>query len=140
MPNVVQPQVDGPLKVEGEIEILAADGTLLRKAVQVWLCRCGKSANKPFCDSAHKAAGFRDLVAVSPEYQPKALDPGAPGTQLRITLKTNGPLRCFGEMQIADSKGAAAWIGGQASLCRCGGSKNKPFCDGTHRDIGFAAD
>ena len=140
MPNVVQPQVDGPLKVEGEIEILAADGTLLRKAVQVWLCRCGKSANKPFCDSAHKAACFRDPVAVSSEYQPKALDPGAPGTQLRITLKTNGPLRCFGEMQIADSKGAAAWIGGQASLCRCGGSKNKPFCDGTHRDIGFAAD
>ena len=140
MPNVVQPQIDGPLKVEGEIEILAADGTPLRKAVQVLLCRCGKSANKPFCDGSHKAAGFRDPVAVSPEYQPKALDPGAPGAQLRITLKPNGPLRCFGEMQLFDSKGAAAWIGGQASLCRCGSSKNKPFCDGTHRDIGFAAE
>jgi CDGSH-type Zn-finger protein len=140
MPNVVQPQIDGPLKVEGEIEILAADGSPLRKAVQVWLCRCGKSANKPFCDGSHKAAGFRDPAAVSPEYQPKALDPGAPGTQLRITLKTNGPLRCFGQMRIAGSKGAPAWIGAQASLCRCGGSKNKPFCDGTHRDIGFAAE
>ena len=114
--NVIQPQIDGPLKVSG------------------------RSANKPFCDSSHKAAGFRDPVAVSPEYQPKALDPGAPGAQLRITLRANGPLRCFGEMQLADSKGAAAWIGGQASLCRCGGSKNKPFCDGTHKDIGFAAE
>ena len=138
--NVIQPQINGPLKVSGDIEVVAADGKVLKRMTEAWLCRCGKSANKPFCDSSHKAAGFRDPVAVSPEYQPKALDPGAPGAQLRITLKPNGPLRCFGEMQIADSKGAAAWIGGQASLCRCGGSKNKPFCDGTHRDIGFAAE
>ena len=138
--NVIQPQINGPLKVSGDIEVVAADGKVLKRMTEAWLCRCGKSANKPFCDSAHKAAGFRDAVAVSPEYQPKALDPGAPGTQLRVTLKTNGPLRCFGEMQISDGKGAAAWIGGQASLCRCGGSKSKPFCDGTHRDIGFAAD
>ncbi len=138
--NVIQPQINGPLKVSGDIEIVAADGTVLKRMTEAWLCRCGQSASKPFCDSSHKAAGFRDPVAVSPEYQPKALDPGAPGAQLRITLKANGPLRCFGEMQLADSKGAAAWIGGQASLCRCGGSKNKPFCDGTHRDIGFAAE
>ncbi len=138
--NVIQPQINGPLKVSGDIEIVAADGRVLRRMTEVWLCRCGRSANKPFCDSSHKTAGFRDPVAVSPEYQPKALDPGAPGAQLRITLRPNGPLRCFGEMQLADSQGAAAWIGGQASLCRCGGSNNKPFCDGTHKDIGFAAE
>jgi CDGSH-type Zn-finger protein len=138
--NVIQPQTNGPLKVSGDIEIVAADGTLLKRVTEAWLCRCGKSANKPFCDSSHKATGFHDPAAVSPEYQPKALDPGTPGAVLRITRKANGPLRCFGEMQIADGKGAAAWTGGQASLCRCGGSKNKPFCDGTHRDIGFAAE
>jgi CDGSH-type Zn-finger protein len=138
--NVIQPQINGPLKVSGDIEIVSADGTVLKRVTEAWLCRCGRSANKPFCDSSHKAADFRDPVAVSPEYQPKALDPGAPGAQLRITLKPNGPLRCFGEMQLADRRGAAAWIGGQASLCRCGGSKNKPFCDGTHKDIGFAAE
>ena len=63
---------------------------------------CTARFTKPFCDSSHKTAGFRDPVAVSPEYQPKALDPGAPGAQLRITLRPNGPLRCFGEMQLAD--------------------------------------
>jgi CDGSH-type Zn-finger protein len=124
MLNVVQPQVDGPLKVEGEIEILAADGS---------------PANKPFCDGSHKAAVFRDPSAVSPEYQLKKLEPGMPGASLRITAKTNGPLGCFGEMQVRDASGKIAWAGGQAALCRCGGSKNKPFCDGTHREIRFVA-
>ena len=137
--NVIQPQINGPLKVSGDIEIVSADGTVLKRMTEAWLCRCGRSAAKPFCDGSHTKAGYRDEVCVG-AYQPKALDPGAPGARLRITLKPNGPLRCFGEMQLADSKGAAAWIGGQASLCRCGGSKNKPFCDGTHRNIGFAAE
>jgi len=136
--NVIQPQVNGPLKVTGDIEVVAADGTVLKRMTEAWLCRCGNSANKPFCDSSHKKAGFRDDVRVG-AYQPKVLDPGVPGTRLRITLRPNGPLRCFGEMQITDTSGSAAWIGAQASLCRCGGSKNKPFCDSTHKEIGFTA-
>ena len=137
--NVIQPQIDGPLKVTGDIEILSADGTALERMTEVTLCRCGRSAAKPFCDRSHIKAGFRDDACVG-TYQPRKLDPGVPGPRLRITPKPNGSLRCFGEMQICDSTGAAAWIGGQASLCRCGGSKNKPFCDGTHKDIGFAAE
>ncbi|MEX0958967.1 MAG: CDGSH iron-sulfur domain-containing protein [Burkholderiales bacterium] len=140
MPNVVQPQVDGPLKVEGEIEILAADGSLLKKAAQAWLCRCGRSSNKPFCDGSHKQAGFSDRGAVSPAYKPKALEPGEPGQTLRVTLKANGPLRCFGAMQVCDVAGDKAWSGTQAALCRCGHSGNKPFCDGSHKDSGFEAD
>jgi CDGSH-type Zn-finger protein len=139
MPNILQPQVDGPLKIDGEIEILAADGTLTRKTGQVWLCRCGQSKNKPFCDSSHKAAGFRDGATVAGTYQPKTLDPGTPGPSLRLTLKPNGPIRCFGEMEIQDGSGRRAWTGAQASLCRCGQSKNKPFCDGSHLKSGFEA-
>ncbi|MGH6628668.1 MAG: CDGSH iron-sulfur domain-containing protein [Burkholderiales bacterium] len=138
MPNVVQPQVDGPLKVEGEIWILAADGSLVEKMQQALLCRCGKSATKPFCDDSHGAAGFSDPAVVPTEYQPKALDPGTPGQQLRITLRSNGPLRCFGEFRVEGATGSV-WQGTQASLCRCGGSNNKPFCDGSHKEVGFEA-
>jgi CDGSH-type Zn-finger protein len=139
MPNVLEPQVDGPMKVEGEVEILAADGSLVRKTSQAWLCRCGKSASKPFCDGSHKKIGFRDGAQVSSSYQPKAIDPGTPGPILRLTLKPNGPIRCFGEVEIHNRSGQRAWVGIQASICRCGQSRNKPFCDGSHRDSGFEA-
>jgi CDGSH-type Zn-finger protein len=139
MPNVLQPQVNGPLKVEGEIEIFAADGALLRKGARFWLCRCGQSATKPFCDSAHKKNAFSDRAHVRADYAPKSLDPGTPGASLRMTVRAGGPIRCFGDMHIEDGAGKPAWSGTQASLCRCGGSKNKPFCDGSHREIGFEA-
>lgn len=49
---------NGPLEVSGEVEILAADGALVKQTGKCFLCRCGQSENKPFCDGAHKNAGF----------------------------------------------------------------------------------
>lgn len=49
---------DGPLEVSGEVEILAADGSMLKESAKSYLCRCGHSAKKPFCDGAHKKEGF----------------------------------------------------------------------------------
>lgn len=47
---------NGPNKAE-DITVLDADGNTLKQGT-VFLCRCGHSANKPFCDGAHTAAGF----------------------------------------------------------------------------------
>lgn len=49
---------DGPLEVTGEVEILASDGTVVKESTKSYLCRCGHSAKKPFCDGAHKREGF----------------------------------------------------------------------------------
>lgn len=49
---------DGPLEVAGEVEILAADGSLIKETSKSYLCRCGHSEKKPFCDGAHKREGF----------------------------------------------------------------------------------
>ncbi|HEV2064336.1 MAG TPA: CDGSH iron-sulfur domain-containing protein [Thermoanaerobaculia bacterium] len=61
-----------------------------------------------------------------------------------ITVKCtpNGPYRVNGPFQVADPKGNVVSIeeGRSVSLCRCGGSANKPYCDGTHGRIGFHAD
>lgn len=49
---------DGPLEVAGKVEILAADGTQVKETAKCYLCRCGHSENKPFCDGSHKREGF----------------------------------------------------------------------------------
>jgi len=52
--------VSGPIWVKGGIEIESSDGTKLEKRNRVTLCRCGRSENKPFCDTLHIAAKFSD--------------------------------------------------------------------------------
>ena len=57
----------------------------------------------------------------------------------KIIINPNGSMKVEGEFTIEDSTGAAFGLGGRAviGLCRCGASENKPFCDGSHRKIGF---
>ncbi|MES2678563.1 MAG: CDGSH iron-sulfur domain-containing protein [Bacteroidota bacterium] len=52
----------------------------------------------------------------------------------KITINNNGSLRLEGEFEIVDKSGKPYDLGGReiVSLCRCGLSKNKPFCDGSH--------
>jgi CDGSH-type Zn-finger protein len=54
----VTPLVDGPLEVSGGVSVCASDGTEIRNAETVYLCRCGASEKKPFCDGTHKKIGF----------------------------------------------------------------------------------
>jgi CDGSH-type Zn-finger protein len=58
----------------------------------------------------------------------------------KITVSNNGPLRIEGDFEIVDPAGQAFGLAGRTalSLCRCGHSSNKPFCDGAHRVAGFA--
>jgi len=71
----ITPRDNGPLRVEGDFEILDAQGKAfgLGGRTAVSLCRCGHSANKPFCDGSHKAAGFQSQVEARdlPPPQPK---------------------------------------------------------------------
>jgi CDGSH-type Zn-finger protein len=62
---------------------------------------------------------------------------------VKITVRNNGPLRVEGEgFEILDQSGKAFGLGGRpaVSLCRCGNSANKPFCDGTHNKVGFQSE
>ncbi|MBX2961236.1 MAG: CDGSH iron-sulfur domain-containing protein [Cyclobacteriaceae bacterium] len=57
-------------------------------------------------------------------------------TTTRITVNNNGSLRVEGDFEIVDMQGNAYGLQGRTlvSLCRCGRSNNKPFCDGSHKD------
>jgi CDGSH-type Zn-finger protein len=60
MTATITPYEDGPLIVRGDFEMLTPDGTPIEPGrATVALCRCGKSAIKPFCDGTHKAVKFR---------------------------------------------------------------------------------
>lgn len=64
--------------------------------------------------------------------------------QIKITVRKNGPYRVEapeGSIELVDADGNRFDLTGKPafSLCRCGASVNKPFCDGTHTQIGFQA-
>ncbi|MEK7263341.1 MAG: CDGSH iron-sulfur domain-containing protein [Bacteroidota bacterium] len=60
----------------------------------------------------------------------------------KIIIKSNGSIRVEGDFELFDDKGNAFDIAGRTaiSLCRCGFSNNKPFCDGSHKANPFVAD
>lgn len=57
-------------------------------------------------------------------------------SKVTITVRDNGSLRVEGDFDILDHEGKAFGLGGRTkiSLCRCGLSRNKPFCDSTHKN------
>ena len=59
-----------------------------------------------------------------------------------IQVRENGPYKVTGPVTIVDAEGREFLLpeGSAVALCRCGHSSNKPFCDATHRQVGFVAD
>jgi 3-phenylpropionate/trans-cinnamate dioxygenase ferredoxin subunit len=60
--------------------------------------------------------------------------------EVQITVRDNGPYLVRGPIELSDTAGNTVRVEREMiALCRCGGSANKPFCDGTHARNGFAA-
>ncbi|MFT5220273.1 MAG: CDGSH-type Zn-finger protein [Planctomycetota bacterium] len=196
---------DGPLAVNGLAKCSNRHGSVETKSKMV-LCRCGASANKPYCDGSHKQSGFSSakqedrgadqkqhyigsgitihdnrsicahagyctdqLAAVFRMKQEPWIDADAatvneivstikscPSGALSYSLQPevevvaetgaaihiaeNGPYVVSGEIDLVDIDWAEGASRKQFTLCRCGASKNKPFCDGSHWDSGFKDD
>jgi uncharacterized Fe-S cluster protein YjdI len=80
-------------------------------------------------------------VARCPSGALRARRVGVPARQREgapeIRASADGPLLLSGGVRVVDAGGNLLYEGERAALCRCGGSGNKPFCDGTHRTNGF---
>ena len=54
-----------------------------------------------------------------------------------VETMPNGPLMVYGNVSVKDSSGSITRKNNVTAFCRCGSSQNKPYCDGTHKKIGF---
>ena len=131
--NTVQVTYNGPLFVQGDLDIEGASDDMPGVRFRAALCRCGQSKIKPFCDNSHAGAGFSDYGAVGESGEPLQ----QVGGKLEVSAAKDGPLMLSGNLTIIAGSGRVAWQGTQAALCRCGASRNKPFCDGSHKAAGF---
>ena len=180
-------------------------GKVLSTAEQYALCRCGQSANKPFCDGTHADVNFdgaetadagpiadrevtyegtginiKDdrsicvhagfcgnritnvwkMIGQTGDTQVRAqvmamiercpsgalaytLEPDGeivePDLPKEIAIIPDGPLWISGGIPVERADGLTLETRNRVTLCRCGASKNKPLCDGTHKEIGFRA-
>jgi CDGSH-type Zn-finger protein/uncharacterized Fe-S cluster protein YjdI len=135
--NTILINENGPYYVRGNVRVLNGAGDEILADTRIALCRCGGSQNKPICDNSHKDAGF---TAPSGLTNPKVNDFFMDETGLIIQAAANGPLLLTGNFALLDSEGTSIFQGKKAALCRCGNSNNKPFCDGTHKKVGFTAE
>lgn len=130
--NALRVRENGPYAVHAQVEL--PDRSTIFRAT---LCRCGESANKPFCDNSHLRASF----AASGEPPTIESDPleCRDGSVNILPLK-DGPLHVMGNLEICSGSGRTVFRSANMRLCRCGGSAIKPLCDGSHGRIGFRAD
>jgi CDGSH-type Zn-finger protein len=223
-PQSVSVTEDGPYVISGGVplarQVIVMDkeknsigwqeGESLDAADEYELCRCGHSANKPYCDDSHHRVGFdgtetasrapylegageqdgpivtltdneqlcafarfcdvggqvwnlaqepnqqaadlavleaelcpsgrlvawnsRTRAAFEPELTPSIGLVEDPGEQV------SGPIWVRGGITVTAADGTAYEVRNRVTLCRCGASRNKPFCDGTHAAVGFRDD
>jgi CDGSH-type Zn-finger protein/uncharacterized Fe-S cluster protein YjdI len=130
--NVAHIRENGPIALHAELAL--EDRGLMFRAT---LCRCGASKNKPFCDGSHTSLPF--VASGEPPTQASEPLEHRDGV-LRVSPAKDGPLVVSGNLEICAGTGRAVKRVTSTRLCRCGGSSNKPFCDGTHARIGFRSE
>ena len=127
----------GEIVVEWEPRLCFHSGNCVRSLPRVF-----DESRRPWVEvDAATAEEVEDAVARCPSGALRSRRLGVRATELHEPLEVcaseNGPLLVSGGVRIVDADGKVLYEGDRAALCRCGGSGNKPFCDGTHRKNDF---
>lgn len=129
--NLLRIRENGPYAIHADV---ALDGEAGR--YRITLCRCGASRNKPYCDGNHTVANFTATGEPESRDTEQMQDRGG---SLKISPTENGPLEFAGPLEIVSGTGRTIDRRASGFLCRCGASKNKPYCDGSHVNSVFKA-
>jgi CDGSH-type Zn-finger protein/uncharacterized Fe-S cluster protein YjdI len=127
--NTVRLREHGPLAFHAPLSVAGTDA-----GYRATLCRCGASKRKPFCDGSHAAASFAasgEASVTQSQSLPRRDGP------LVVEPAPDGPLHVRGSLEVVTGTGKTINRTGECWLCRCGQSRNKPYCDGSHKAAGF---
>jgi CDGSH-type Zn-finger protein len=132
VPNEALVTNAGPLQLTGNITLVHEDGTV-QYSNHVTLCRCGASGTKPTCNGQHLEREFLNPGKIS-----EASEIAASQRPSKITLSCikDGPITFRGRLRLHNQFNQEC-VKMRGSLCRCGQSASKPFCDGSHSKTGF---
>ena len=132
VPNEALVSNGGPLQLTGNITLVKEDGTV-QYANHLTLCRCGSSQAKPTCDGRHLEQEFLNSGKISEASEiPASQRP----SKITVSCIKDGPITFRGRLRLHNQFGQEC-VKMRGSLCRCGQSANKPFCDGSHERVGF---
>ncbi|MFO7800356.1 MAG: CDGSH iron-sulfur domain-containing protein [Rhodohalobacter sp.] len=133
--NRIKLNADGPVYFFGDLEVQDHEGDTVLADTRFALCRCGSSDNKPGCDNSHEKIEWKADANANKEKMPPIED--VEHDKLLIKLMKNGPAILEGNYTMESPELGERTSDKGVALCRCGGSSTKPFCDGTHKEIGF---
>jgi len=133
--NKISLEKNGPVYIYGDIQIQNSDSNVILEDTRFALCRCGASNNKPACDNSHKEIEFNASDKSNLTNFPDIGND--PHGTLILKLMENGPVLVDGTYNIQEDSNRFKESNKNMALCRCGASSNKPFCDGSHKEIGF---
>ncbi|MCF7821549.1 MAG: CDGSH iron-sulfur domain-containing protein [Mariprofundaceae bacterium] len=128
--NTLHIRENGPYALKAEIQI---DGEV-ELQTRLTLCRCGATRNPPYCDGSHTAAGFTATGEPAVQGSEPLEQRDGP---VKLSPIKDGPLMLEGNLEMCAGTGKTINRTREVFLCRCGASKNKPYCDGSHQKIGF---
>ena len=132
VPNEAMVTRGGPIQITGNITLIKEDGSV-QYANHLTLCRCGHSQAKPNCDEAHLDVEFLHSGKISEISEVAATQRAS---KITISCIKDGPITFRGKLRIHNEFGQEC-VKMRGSICRCGQSTSKPFCDGSHDRTGF---
>lgn len=132
IPNEALVTAAGPINLTGNITVVHEDGTVTY-ANHISLCRCGASKSKPNCDEQHLDREFLHSGRIQ---EASDVQHSERPSKITLSLIKDGPITFRGRLRLHNSLGQEC-VKQRGSLCRCGQSASKPFCDGSHEKVGF---
>lgn len=132
VPNEALVSNGGPLQVTGNITLVHEDGAI-QYANHLSLCRCGQSRSKPVCDDQHVEMEFLNSGKI---FEVSEIATSRRPSKITISCIKDGPITFRGRIRLHNQFGQEC-VKMRGSLCRCGQSASKPFCDGSHSRVGF---